>query len=91
MAIRKAGSGICISLDCAPHFKKKFKIYWFFGGTGHQIRDVLHINDVCDLILLQIRRLKIIYNDTFNVGGGLKNKISLKDLTFKCQFLIKGR
>ena len=80
-----------VSLWIARHILKKNLKYIGFGGTGHQIRDVLHINDVCDLILLQIRRLKIIYNDTFNVGGGLKNKISLKDLTFKCQFLIKRK
>ena len=80
-----------VSLWIARHILKKNLKYIGFGGTGHQIRDVLHINDVCDLILLQIRRLKIIYNDTFNVGGGLKNKISLKDLTFKCRFLIKRK
>ena len=80
-----------VSLWIARHILKKNLKYIGFGGTGHQIRDVLHINDVCDLILLQIRRLKIIYNDTFNVGGGLKNKISLKDLTLKCQFLIKRK
>ena len=80
-----------VSLWIARHILKKNLKYIGFGGTGHQIRDVLHINDVCDLILLQIRRLKIIYNDTFNVGGGLKNKISLKELTLKCQFLIKRK
>ena len=25
------------------------------------------------------------YNDTFNIGGGIKNAISLKQLTLKCE------
>ena len=65
--------------------------YIGFGGKGNQVRDVIHINDVCDIIYLQIKRIKKIYNKTFNIGGGLKNSISLKNLTLKCQKLTKNK
>ena len=34
-------------------FKKKLS-YVGFGGYGHQVRDILHIEDACKIILLQI-------------------------------------
>ena len=80
-----------VSLWIARHILKKELKYIGFGGTGHQVRDVIHIDDVCDIILVQIQRFKKIFNNTFNIGGGLKNKISLKDLTQKCQILAKRR
>ena len=35
--------------------------------------------------MTQIKNLKNKHNQTFNIGGGLRNKISLKQLTQKCQ------
>ena len=32
-----------------------------------------------------------IKNNTFNVGGGIKNAISLKDLTLKCQLITNNK
>ena len=76
-----------VSLWVAKHFLKKKLSYIGFGGRGNQVRDVIHIDDVCEIIYLQMIRMKKIYNKTFNIGGGLKNSISLKDLSFKCQKL----
>ena len=80
-----------VSLWIANHLFKKKLSYIGFGGKGNQIRDVLHIDDVSDILLLQIKNLKKTYNKTFNIGGGIKNSISLKDLTFKCQHVTKNR
>ncbi len=80
-----------VSLWVAKHFLKSKLSYIGFGGKGNQVRDVIHINDVCDIIYLQIKRIKKIYNKTFNIGGGLKNSISLKNLTLKCQKLTKNK
>jgi len=55
--------------------------YIGFGGTGNQVRDILHIDDLCDLILLQIKKFSKINNIIINVGGGLANSISIKSLT----------
>ena len=73
-----------VSLWVAKHILKKRLSYIGFGGHGYQIRDVLHIDDVCKIILIQIKKLGKIYNETFNIGGGKKNSISLKELTNRC-------
>ena len=44
------------------HLNKKKLIYIGFGGKGLQIRDVIHISDVCELIALQVRKIKSFYN-----------------------------
>ena len=79
------------SLWVAKHFYKKRLSYIGFGGNGHQVRDIIHINDVCNIILLQIQNLKKINNQTFNIGGGERNKISLQDLTIKCEKITKNK
>ena len=80
-----------ISLWLQKHlFKKKLK-YIGFGGFGNQIRDVIHIDDVCEIISKQIKKIKRINNQIFNIGGGIKNSLSLKELTLACQNLTKRK
>ena len=57
--------------------------YIGFGGFGNQIRDVIHVYDVCELILEQIKKIKKINNKIFNAGGSVRNSISLRQLTEK--------
>ncbi len=80
-----------VSLWIAKHLFRKKLLYKGFGGYGHQVRDLLHIDDVCKIIHLQIQKINIINNETFNVGGGVKNKVSLKNLTKKCEILTKNK
>ena len=80
-----------VPLWVAKHFYKKKLSYIGFGGHGNQVRDIIHIDDVCKIISIQIRKINKINNDTFNIGGGLKSFISLKDLTVKCQKLTNNR
>tara|TARA_A100001015_G_scaffold302371_1_gene390483 strand:- start:3583 stop:4608 length:1026 start_codon:yes stop_codon:yes gene_type:complete len=80
-----------VPLWVARHYLKKKLSYIGFGGNGHQIRDILHINDVCEIIMLQIKSLKKINNKIFNIGGGKINAISLMDLTLKCEKLTKNK
>ena len=80
-----------VPLWMARHFYKKKLSYIGFGGYGNQIRDVIHINDVCEIIFLQIKNLKKINNNIFNIGGGPKNAVSLRDLTIKCQNITKNK
>ena len=46
---------------------------------------------MCEIISIQIKKLKKINNNTFNIGGGLKSYISLKDLTSKCQKITNNK
>jgi CDP-paratose 2-epimerase len=73
------------------HINKRNLNYIGFGGQGHQIRDVLHIDDLCELIFKQIRNIRKIKNKSFSVGGGLINSISLKKLTKICENITKNK
>ena len=74
-----------VSLWLWKHINKKKLSYIGFGGNGSQTRDVVHINDVCNLIKLQIKKIHNVNNLTINAGGGKGNTISLKELTKICQ------
>ena len=80
-----------VSLWVWKHMNKKKLSYMGFGGKGSQIRDIIHISDVCKLIALQIKKINSIYNITMNAGGGKENAISLRDLTKICQKITLNR
>ena len=80
-----------ISLWLWMHLNKKELSYIGYGGKGNQVRDVLHISDLCDLVYLQIKKIKLINNKTFNVGGGNKSYTSLRNLTKICQNITGNR
>ena len=80
-----------VTLWLARHLFKKKLAYIGFGGNGFQVRDLLHIDDVCKIISLQIKKLNKINNETFNIGGGPKNTISLKNLTRKCEIITNNK
>ena len=74
-----------VSLWMWKHINKK-KIYFIgYNGSGKQIRDVLFVDDLCDLILKQIKNFKKFKNNLFCVGGGKKNAVDLKKLTYLCE------
>jgi CDP-paratose 2-epimerase len=58
--------------------------YIGYGGTGKQVRDILHVADLAELIELQIPRIRELRGRTFNVGGGREVSVSLLELTDLC-------
>ena len=58
--------------------------YRGFGGTGQQVRDVLHVEDLFDLIERQVPDLEHLGAATFGVGGGHDNSVSLRELSLLC-------
>ena len=74
-----------VSLWVWRHLINKNLKYIGFGGNGHQLRDVLHIYDLTDLINLQIKNFNKINNIKICVGGSKKSYVSLKELTNICQ------
>jgi CDP-paratose 2-epimerase len=58
--------------------------YTGFEGAGTQVRDVLHIADLCALIDHQIKHLETLAGRVFNVGGGVDSSVSLRELTELC-------
>tara|TARA_B100001250_G_scaffold348210_1_gene318802 strand:- start:482 stop:1507 length:1026 start_codon:yes stop_codon:yes gene_type:complete len=74
-----------VSLWVWRHINKLPLKYIGFKGFGNQKRDILHIQDACELIHTQILNFKKKYNLTLSAGGGEKNLISLKYLTEVCK------
>jgi CDP-paratose 2-epimerase len=58
--------------------------YIGFGGEGLQVRDVLHVDDLYDLIRLQVSDLLHYDGAVLNVGGGREGSVSLLELTRMC-------
>ncbi|MBC7796855.1 MAG: GDP-mannose 4,6-dehydratase, partial [Pyrinomonadaceae bacterium] len=80
----KVDQGVVV-LWLAKHFWKQDLGYFGYGGTGKQVRDVLHVNDLYRLIDLQIHDIGKFDNQTFNVGGGRETSVSLCELTKLCR------
>jgi len=59
--------------------------YIGFGGQGHQVRDVLHVEDLGDLIDIQLAQRASLNGDVVNAGGGLANSVSLREFTRHCE------
>ncbi|WP_158932209.1 NAD-dependent epimerase/dehydratase family protein [Acidisphaera sp. S103] len=61
--------------------------YSGFGGQGIQVRDILHVDDLFDLLRLQTTNWPAMDGATFNVGGGQAVSVSLRELTRHCAAL----
>lgn len=59
--------------------------YIGFEGTGKQVRDVIHIDDLIDLIEVQIEDMDTLSGEVFNVGGGREYSLSLLEATEMCR------
>ena len=80
----KTDQGV-VTLWMAKHFWKKPLKYIGYGGTGKQVRDVLHVDDAVSLIDMQIHQIEKFEGKVFNAGGGLKNSASLQEMTAICE------
>lgn len=58
--------------------------YEGFGGKGAQARDILHIDDLCELVINNVSNMKLHSGKIYNLGGGIKNSLTLKKLTKLC-------
>lgn len=80
----KVDQGVFALWMLAHQFQRPLK-YIGFGGTGKQVRDFIHVDDLLELILLQIQQLDTIQGEVFNVGGGVEHSLSLLETTGLCQ------
>jgi CDP-paratose 2-epimerase len=80
----KVDQGVVV-LWLARHFWKKSLGYFGYGGEGKQVRDVLHVQDLFELVDYQAHHIDQLNGQVFNVGGGRKMSTSLCELTALCQ------
>ncbi len=74
-----------LSLWCIRHIYGGKLMYTGFGGQGYQVRDVLHVDDLYDLLAKQVAALNPGSYALYNAGGGNGNAISPSELTDLCR------
>lgn len=74
-----------VVLWTARHLYGGTLAYIGFGGHGHQVRDVLHIDDLYDLVRVQASNPAAHGGGVYNVGGGPAISTSLTELTELCR------
>jgi len=86
----KIDQGVVV-LWMARHYWKKDLSYIGFGGEGLQVRDMLHVKDLFELVDFQIKHLHLYKGEIFNVGGGAEISVSLKELTQLCEEITSNK
>ncbi len=76
-----------VTLWLARHIYGRPLRYIGFGGSGKQVRDLLHVHDLFDLIMRQLGQDDCWDGTVFNVGGGRPVSVSLLELTDLCRGL----
>lgn len=80
----KADQGI-FSYWINSYLKKQPLKYIGFGGSGHQVRDCLHPNDLAALIIKQFKSDQLDIEDRLiNCSGGINSAYSLRQLSDWC-------
>lgn len=85
----KVDQGVAALWVMAHHFGRPLK-YMGYGGQGKQVRDLLHVADLCELVAEQLRAFDHWDGWVGNVAGGLETSASLQELTQLCRE-ITGR
>lgn len=85
----KVDQGVFALWMAMHHFGRGLR-YIGWGGQGKQVRDLLHIDDLADLLERQLADIATLSGQTFNVGGGQESSLSLLETTRLCQE-ITGR
>lgn len=59
--------------------------YIGFNGTGHQVRDAMHPKDLVPVLTRQMMEPDMDVPKVINLGGGIDNSMSLKELSIWCE------
>jgi CDP-paratose 2-epimerase len=66
----KVDQGVFVMWVTTHYFQKSLS-YIGFSGTGKQVRDLLHVDDLLRLVDYQLAHFATLDGEIFNVGGGL--------------------
>jgi CDP-paratose 2-epimerase len=86
----KSDQGV-MALWIAAHYFKKDLAYIGFGGSGKQVRDLLHVDDLFDVVWEQTGDLDRYGGQIFNIGGGAEGSLSLLETTALCEEITGNR
>jgi len=79
----KVDQGVFTHWMLAHEYRKPLS-YIGYGGTGKQVRDLLHVDDLVELIEEQLGDPGHWSGHTFNVGGGREVSLSLQEASEIC-------
>jgi len=82
----KSDQGVFSHWLLAHHFGRPLA-YIGYGGTGKQVRDLLHVDDLVELVEAQVLDPGHWAGTTFNAGGGRAGSLSLREATALCREL----
>lgn len=80
----KVDQGV-VTLWVARHLFGKPLQYIGFGGSGKQVRDMLHVEDLFRLLVTQMEKPECWDGRVYNVGAGRRISASLLELTEICR------
>jgi CDP-paratose 2-epimerase len=86
----KVDQGVFTYWALAHHFGRDLR-YIGYGGAGKQVRDLLHVDDLVDLVDEQLADPARWAGHTVNVGGGREVSLSLRETTELCAELTGRR
>lgn len=49
-------------------------------GDGLQVRDILHVHDLIDAMLLARKAIRVTRGNIYNIGGGLERAVSIREM-----------
>ncbi len=65
--------------------------YIGWGGAGKQVRDLLHVEDLAELLDRELGSFDALGGQIFNVGGGTESSLSLVETTDLCREITGKR
>ena len=80
----KVDQGVFTHWMLAFYFRRPLS-YLGFGGTGKQVRDLLHVADLVELVDDQLLRPEHWSGAVVNVGGGAAMSLSLRETSLLCR------
>lgn len=86
----KVDQGV-FALWMGRHYFKRPLSYIGYGGSGKQVRDLVDVGDLSDLIVRQLARLDDLPRRIYNAGGGVPSSLSLLELTGLCEEITGNR
>lgn len=81
----KVDQGVAVLWVARHIWANKPLSYIGYGGTGKQVRDFVHIDDIFEAIKLEIENMEKHSGEVYNIGGGYDNSLSLVEMTKLCQ------
>ncbi|MGZ4270648.1 MAG: NAD-dependent epimerase/dehydratase family protein [Solirubrobacteraceae bacterium] len=82
----KVDQGVFTHWMLSHHFGRELS-YIGYGGSGKQVRDLLHVDDLVDLVEEQLGAREHWTGRAYNVGGGRDGSLSLLETTAICREL----